>query len=110
MKVKDSFGELVLVFLLGWEGILRHGSPGIIQLREKASSAEALRLPRECIPSGDEDQEPQPGFTFSLHCFLSSWLLSMRESHQAETLMKEIYWGVQGVEGGTNAGLPALCF
>lgn len=25
MEVKDSFDELVLVFLLGWEGILRHG-------------------------------------------------------------------------------------
>jgi hypothetical protein len=33
----------------------------------------------------------------------------MRESHQAENLMKEIYWRVQGVERGRNPEMAALC-
>jgi hypothetical protein len=44
-----------------------------------------------------------PLFCFPLHCFFSPWLLWTSESHQAENIMKEIYWRVQ------YGGIAALC-
>lgn len=87
------------VMLLQGKGIVRYRSPGTAQLWEEASSAEALQLLWESIPSWAEDLRILNlvlllcFFPASLHSFLTS---SDESHHAAPHLIKRIYsriWG-----------------
>jgi hypothetical protein len=79
-----------------WKSIMRR-STGITMLRGKLLSR-GIVTPRVVYPQlSSGAQEPQPCSCFA-PCLYDFFLLQMRESHQTENLIKEIYWRGQGLE------------